>query len=136
MVLDWRKTIENFRGPEKLPGKIGISLYLRMGRLMGCPVCEAYFPKLARSRGFSEIQITEAFGDGSEGGLGPEQRAAVEYGEQVLRCDGGLPEQFSDVLTSERASQVRIFVRTSMMIHALGLAFLPHMIIERTRNRR
>jgi len=137
LVFDWRRTLANLHGAEKLPGKIGISLYLRMARLMGCPVCEAYFPRFARSRGFTKDQIAEALGDIVEKGhLSPEQRAAIDYGEQVLRCDGGRANPLPEELDHLRESQVRAFVRMSMLIHAVGLSCLPHKMIRHSRGHR
>jgi len=134
LLPDWRRVISNLSGPDKIPGPLGVVLYLRMAQLMGCPVCRALFPLMARSKGLSEAQIREALG-GPAGYLDPQLQHAATYAEAVLRADGGAVAAPRE-LSATRCEQVRTFVRVSMLIHSIGLMFLPHSLIEHARSGR
>ncbi len=58
--------IAGFRGDGRLDGATRIAVQLRLAKLLGCPVCRALFPALARRAGVSEAGVQAALhGDGA-----------------------------------------------------------------------
>ena len=67
------------------------------------------------------------------GDNGPFTEPALEFAEKILRNDGGLPPDCGDLLNPHLQSQIQTFVRTEMVIHSIGLMFLPHNMIDKAR---
>jgi len=110
-----------------------LAVQLRLAKLMGCPVCLGLFPGLGQRAGLSEVAVQSALG-GRREGLSVEAHAATRWAEAVLAAGGDPPEVAPGValdLTVQQREHLNYVVRLERLVHAVGLAFLPHTMIER-----
>lgn len=122
-----------FTGDDKLTGEQRLAIQLRITKLMGCPVCQALFPPMATNAGFDDLQLEEAL-RGGDMALRPEVAAAADWAAAVLLSDGREPPgdvARSGYLSDQQRDHIATFTRLEMAIHAIGLSFLPHSMIER-----
>jgi hypothetical protein len=122
----------SWKGPEKMSGKTRILLFLRLAKRMGCPVCRGIFPRMARSRGMDENEINEALG-GPSGYLSADRAEALSFADAILQAGGELPSSQPKNLPLQQQQQILTFVRLEMVIHSVGLMFLPHRMIQEAR---
>ncbi len=135
---DSNSIIAGFKGDERLTASQRLAMQLRITKIMGCPVCLNLLPPLARKAEFDEDQIQDAM-NGGMGTLSPDVAAAADWAEAVLLADGDEPDEEdvveSALLTDLQREHILTMTRIEMVVHSLGLAFLPHQVIERARGR-
>jgi hypothetical protein len=122
-----------FLGPDRIDGKTRVLFFLRMARLMGCPVCLKLFPTIGAQAGLDTAAIRSAM-DGRADGLSPDQFAVISWAADVMASKGEPPAAVSPeamILTSVQRDHLVAGVRLELLIHATGLMFLPHRWIER-----
>ncbi len=107
------------------------ALMLRQAKLLGCPVCRAIFPKLARKAGLTDAEVEAAL-HGDLERLPPGIGAALAWVEAVIAADGGEPWQETPLSEGERRF-LTFWTRFDLLVHDVGLFFLPHAWIERAR---
>ena len=125
--------VRGFTGEGRLERATRIAIFLRMSKMLGCPVCRALFPKLAPSAGLDAAAVESAIrGDGA--GLEAEAAAAIAWVEAVMAADGdeplAVPEAAQPLSPAQRAHLLQA-VRIERVVHATGLLFLPHALVER-----
>jgi hypothetical protein len=122
-----------FRGPDRIDANRRVLFFLRMARLMGCPVCLGLFPRIGARTGIDAAAIRSAM-DGRADALSAEQYAVVAWAGEVMAGKGEPPAQPSPeamILTPVQRDHLVAGVRLELLIHATGLMFLPHRWIER-----
>lgn len=110
-----------------------LAVQLRLAKLMGCPVCLGIFPGLGQRAGLSGVAVQSAL-SGRREGLGTEALAATRWVEAVLSAGGQPPEVAPGIAlepTVEQREHLVYIVRLERLVHAVGLSFLPHSMIER-----
>jgi len=110
-----------------------LAIQLRMAKLMGCPVCLGIFPRLGQRAGLSAVAVQSAL-LGRHEGLSVEAHAATRWVEAVHAAWGALPEVAPGVamdLSARQREHLTFVVRLERLVHAVGLLFLPHGMIER-----
>ncbi len=128
--------IHAFRGDYRIDAKTRIAVQLRLARLMGCPVCASFFPPLARRIGLSPEAVESAFA-GTPEGLTEKQFGAVTWAGELARGDGTEPTEIPEPvyqISQLMREQLILQTRIELLIHATGLMFLPHRMIENTFN--
>lgn len=120
-------------GEHRLSLKTRTAVQLRLARLLGCPVCLAVFPPLAERAGHSSTSMQSAL-EGSPVGLSTEAHGAMAWAEEIVRGDGDepamIPAAAAELSQVQRAHLLQL-TRLELLIHATGLMFLPHSLIER-----
>jgi len=114
-----------------------LAVQLRSSKLLGCPVCLKLFPGLGPRAGLSSVQVDDALA-GRLAGLPPEAAGAVAWSEAVLIAGGAAPDVVPEPALELRASQrdhLLALTRLEIVIHSIGLMFLPHSMIERAFSR-
>ncbi len=133
VVTDLGVLPPGFRGEERLTGSQRLAMQLRITRIMGCPVCLSLFPTLARKAEFDEEQIRDAL-LGGLGALSPDVAAAADWAGAVVLAGGEEPEEEEDeILTDLQRTHIVAMARIEMLVHSVGLAFLPHRLVEKAR---
>lgn len=107
------------------------ALMLRQAKLLGCPVCRAIFPRFAERAGLCAAEIEAAI-HGDLERLPDEMAAALAWIEAVLAAGGGVPYQESP-LSEQQREFLTFWTRFDLLVHDVGLFFLPHAWIERAR---
>jgi alkylhydroperoxidase family enzyme len=110
-----------------------LAVQLRLARLLGCPVCLKLFPGLGPRAGLTDDQVKDALA-GDLHDLPPEAAGAVAWMEAVLAGGGTAPVEVPEAALVLRASQrdhLLATTRLEIVIHSIGLMFLPHSMIER-----
>ena len=125
--------ISSFSGPKRIDLKTRLIIQLRMSQLMGCPVCKNIFPLVAKGSGFMKEEIKESLYGTPDGYLNQEARDVVLYVEDVLRAHGELPALSPATLPNYRCKQIQTSVRLEMIVHSIGLMFLPDHFIQDVR---
>ena len=125
--------MRGFTGEGCLERSTRIVILLRLSKMLGCPVCRALFPKLAPSAGLDAAAVDSAIrGDGA--GLAAEAAAAIAWVGAVMAADGDeprvVPEEAQSLSPAQRAHLLQA-VRIKRVVHATGLLFLPHALVER-----
>jgi alkylhydroperoxidase family enzyme len=124
--------VDGFRGPERLLPDTRVAIQLRLAKLLGCPVCRALFPGVARRAGLSDSQVHAAL-NGEIDQLPPEASAALTWVEAILSGGGSPPLAVPDPATRLSAKQrdhLAVYTRLDIVVHSTGLLFLPHSMIE------
>jgi hypothetical protein len=131
-------------GPHLLPPKddglewsTRLAVQLRLAKLLGCPVCVKLFPGLGPRAGLSSGQVEDAL-TGNLAMLPAEAAGAVAWTEAVLVAGGTAPIEVPEPALVLRASQrdhLLATTRLEIVIHSIGLMFLPHKMIERAFSR-
>lgn len=114
-----------------------LAVLLRMARLQGCPLCLKLFPRLGPRMGLTDQAVQSAL-DGSPQHLSTETQAALAWIEAITLGRGDEPEVVPGpamALSAGQRSSLLFRARLSLLIHATGLMFLPHALIERARAR-
>ena len=114
-----------------------LAVQLRLAKLFGCPVCLKLFPGLGPRAGFTSGQVDDALA-GRLAALPPEAAGAVAWTEAVLGGGGTSPDAVPEPALVLRASQrdhLLATTRLEIVIHSIGLMFLPHSMIERAFSR-
>ena len=135
LVTGFPHLTSGFKGDSKIDGATRVAVMLRLARLMGCPVCASFFPRTGPLVGLNRGAVRSAF-EGRPDHLSAEQYAAVVWAGEILVADGDPPLEVPEpcsVLSDERLDQLVAAVRLEMVVHAVGLMFLPHRLIRRTR---
>ena len=125
--------VRGFTGEGRLAGSTRLAVQLRFAQLLGCPVCKALFPKLAPKAGMDAEAVQSAF-EGRPAGLSEEAGAALAFVDAVVGADGAIPHELPDAAMKLSEAQRRHLVqgvRIEMLVHSVGLMFLPHSMIER-----
>jgi len=133
LVLNHQHVLPGLLGPERLAPATRIAVQLRLARMLGCPVCVGLFPAMARRAGLSGEGIRSAL-EGRSAGLSEEQYGAVAWAEAILLADGEPPLHLPEAawsLSDAQRSHIHWFIRLELLVHATGLLFLPHALIER-----
>lgn len=107
------------------------ALMLRQAKLLGCPVCRAIFPRMARRSGLSDEQVEAAI-HGDLERLPAEMGAALAWVEAAIAAGGGEPWQESPLSEAQREF-LTFWTRFDLLVHDVGLFFLPHAWIESAR---
>ncbi|GMV38516.1 MAG: hypothetical protein AMXMBFR64_02320 [Myxococcales bacterium] len=128
--------------PEFLGGFVGegrvepatrVAFFLRMSKLLGCPVCRALFPKLAPMAGIDAAAAERAI-HGEAAGLPAEAAAALAWAEAVMEAGGDEPAQVptaAAALSDAQRAHLLQAIRIERVVHATGLLFLPRAMVER-----
>lgn len=120
-------------GFSKVDGGTRVAVQLRMAKLLGCPVCLALFPRIGRRAGLDASAVEDAV-HGRVERLGGPRGAAVAYVEAVLAAGGQAPDALPEAATTlagEERDHWLAAVRMELIVHDVGLMFLPHSAIER-----
>jgi len=110
-----------------------LAVQLRLARLLGCPVCVGLFPGLGPRAGLTSDQVQAALA-GDLQPLPPEAGGAVSWAEAIIVGGGTAPLEVPEAALVLRASQrdhLLATTRLEIVIHSVGLMFLPHRMIER-----
>jgi alkylhydroperoxidase family enzyme len=123
--------LAGFREPNALRPATRMAVQLRLARLLGCPVCRALFPGLGRRAGLSGDAVRAAL-EGELAALPSEAAAAVAWIDGVVRLGGYAPEvtEATGTLSDVQRDHLVIMARLDIVIHSVGLMFLPHSMIE------
>jgi AhpD family alkylhydroperoxidase len=125
--------VHSFKPAGKIDPTIRMAIQLRYARLMGCPVCAGIFPRVATKAGLSPEAVKSAL-DGAADGLTPEQHGAVVWVGELVKSGGVEPAEVPEaarVLSQLLREQLATMTRLELVVHAAGLMFLPHRLIER-----
>lgn len=125
--------VRGFTGEDRLDGATRVAIFLRLSKMLGCPVCRALFPKLAPSAGL-DLAGVEAAIQGDATALTAQAAAAIAWVEAVMGADGAEPTEIPEAartLTDPQRAHLLQAVRIERIVHATGLMFLPHTMIER-----
>ncbi len=123
--------IAGFRNDRRLDGATRIAVQLRLATLLGCPVCRGLFPALARRAGVSEAGVQAALhGDGAA--LPAQTAAALAWVEAIVRAGGDppAPVEAAAALSGPQRDHLVVLTRLDLIIHSVGLMFLPRSMIE------
>jgi hypothetical protein len=110
-----------------------LAAQLRLARLLGCPVCLKLFPPLGPRAGLARDQVEDVL-NGDLRTLPAEAAGATAWVEAVLRSGGTAPLEVPEAALVLRASQrdhLLATTRLEILVHSIGLMFLPHSLIER-----
>lgn len=124
--------VAGFRGPDQLRSSTRAVLHLRLAKVLGCPVCRAIFPGIARRAGLSTEEIDAAL-RGDPQALPVEAGAALAWVEAMLP-DGEQPPEVPELarrLSERQRAHLATYLRLDLVVHSTGLMFLPHRMIER-----
>ena len=125
--------LSGLTGPDRLDLGSRLAFQIRGARLMGCPVCLELFPRIATKAGFDAATVDRIL-EGELAGLSPEVAGVVSWAEAVITGDGAEPELVPGpamALSSIQRSHLLFLARLELVVHAAGLMFLPHSLIER-----
>ncbi len=134
LLRERNQLVPGFRGIHRLPATARVAVHMRSARIFGCPVCAELFPRIAARQGFTDEEIA-AISAGLVDDLPDEIRGAVEWASAVLEGGGDAPFEVPEsarALSDEQLSHLQYMMRLERLIHATGLVFLPHSLIERT----
>ena len=124
--------VAGFKGTNSLRADTRIAVQLRLSKLLGCPVCRALFPGIGRRAGLTDTFMDAALrGDGSA--LTGEPAAALAWMEEVVRTGGhpAAPVAPATELTAAQRDHLLILTRLDIIVHSVGLMFLPHSMVAR-----
>ncbi|HEY3354326.1 MAG TPA: hypothetical protein VGQ83_13825 [Polyangia bacterium] len=110
-----------------------LAVQLRLAKLLGCPVCLKLFPPLGPRAGLTDDAVGAAL-QGEGPALSPEAAAAVAWIEAVIVGDGTAPAEVpaaAAALTPAQRNHLLAQARLEIVIHSVGLMFLPHRVVER-----
>ncbi len=110
-----------------------LAVQLRLAKLLGCPVCLGLFPGLGPRAGLTSGQVQDALA-GDLRALPPEAAGAVAWTEAVIVGGGTTPLEVPEaamVLQASQRDHLLATTRLEIVIHSIGLMFLPHSMIER-----
>jgi hypothetical protein len=110
-----------------------LAVQLRLARLLGCPVCLRLFPPLGPRAGLARDQV-EGVLAGDLRTLPAEAAGAVAWVESIIVSGGTAPLELPEAALVLRATQrdhLLATTRLEIVIHSIGLMFLPHSLIER-----
>ncbi len=127
------RLISGFIGQERLTLQTRLAVQLRLAKLLGCPVCLNLFPRLGAKAGLDEAAVQSAI-FGSPEGLEEEALASITWIEAILRANGETPEVVpatAMALSSSQRAHLLKWSQLEIIIHSLGLFFLPHRLIEK-----
>ncbi len=127
--------VSGFAGRYRLDGAIRVAVMLRLSRLMGCPVCANFFPLTGPMVGLSRHAVRSA-SEGRPDHLSPEQYAAILWAGEIQVAGGERPSSVPEpcgILSEQDLDHLVSAVRLELLVHAVGLMFLPHPWIRRTR---
>ena len=123
---------QGFHGPDALAPSTRVAVQLRLSKLLGCPVCRGLFPGLAKRAGLDDDAIAAALrGEGAA--LPAQAAAALAWVDSILRA-GGEPHEVveaAEALSVDQRDHLVAFTRLDLIIHSLGLTFLPHAWVVR-----
>lgn len=121
-----------FVGEGRLEPATRVAFFLRMSTLLGCPVCQVLFPRLAPRVGLDGAAVEGAV-RGEVAGLPAEAAAALAWAEAVMAADGDDPGEVpaAAALTEAQRAHLLQAVRIERVVHATGLLFLPRALVER-----
>ncbi len=131
VILGGAQLLDGLRGDGRLAGSTRIAIQLRLAKLLGCPLCRALFPALAQRAGMGEAEVQAALrGEGAQ--LAPETAAALAWVDEIVRA-GGQPQSCEAAagLTAAQRDHLVVLTRLDVIIHSVGLMFLPRSMIER-----
>jgi hypothetical protein len=137
LARNWQQLLPDLLSPERLELKSHLAAHLRLGKLFGCPLCLRLFPPLLMKAGL-EAQHVEEIVCGELRASPPQVRAAVSWIEAAFATKGQKPELVpaaAMVLNAHQRAYLLNVVRLEMIIHATGLMFLPHAMIQRALQR-
>jgi hypothetical protein len=132
LVRELPRLVSGLVGTGKVSPEARVAAQLRMAKLFGCPVCLHLFPRIAASVGLDAAAV-ESAKHGVSTGLSPEAHGAVVWVGEVVSLEA-LPEVVPGPAMNLSATQregLVAMVRLDRIIHAVGLFFLPHAVIER-----
>jgi hypothetical protein len=130
-VARWVPHLRPPRG-ERLEWSSRLAAQLRQAKLLGCPVCLKVFPPLGPRAGLSSREIDGILA-GDLTGLPVEAAGAAAWVEALIRADGREPAEIPEaaqVLTAGQREHLAAMVRLELLVHSVGLFFLPHSLIE------
>lgn len=133
LLRERNQLVPGFKGIHRLPATARVAVHLRSARILGCPVCAELFPRIAARQGFTEEEIA-AISSGLVEDLPVEIRGAVDWATAVLEGGGEAPFDLPEsalALSDEQRNHLQYMMRLERLIHATGLVFLPHSLIER-----
>ncbi len=110
-----------------------LAVQLRLARLLGCPVCVNLFPGLGPRAGLSSSQVDDALAGRLES-LPPTAAGATAGVEAIIVGGGTAPLEMPEAAMALQARQrdhLLATTRLEIVIHSIGLMFLPHSMIER-----
>ena len=110
-----------------------LAVQLRLAKLLGCPVCLKLFPPLGARAGLAADQVQDVLA-GDLRSLPPEAAGAAAWVEAIIVGGGTAPLEMPEAALALRASQrdhLLATTRLEIVIHSIGLMFLPHSVIER-----
>jgi len=110
-----------------------LAVQLRLAKLLGCPVCLGIFPGLGPRAGLTADQVSDVLA-GDLGTLPAEAAGAVAWVEAIIVGDGTAPLEVPEaalVLHASQRDHLLATTRLEIVIHSIGLVFLPHSMIER-----
>lgn len=124
--------VPGFVGHGRLAGQARAGAQLRLARLVGCPVCAALFPGIARRAGLSAAEV-EAAARGEIAALPREVAGSVAVVEETVRGGGQLRElpEAARALTDGQREHLVVWIRLELVVHSVGLLFLPQSMIDR-----
>jgi len=125
--------LPGFAGTHKLPAATRVAVHLRASRVLGCPVCAGLFPRIATRQGFTDDEIASITAGWTDD-LPDEIRGAVAWAEAILEAEGEAPwevPEAAQALSDEQRDHLQYTLRLERLVHATGLMFLPHSLIER-----
>ena len=124
--------LPGFAGPSRLPAATRVAVHLRAARIFGCPVCAGLFPRIAARQGFTDEEIA-SISAGWTDDLPEEIQGAVAWASAVLEAGGDAPyevPEMAELLSDEQRDHLQYMMRLERLVHATGLMFLPHALIE------
>lgn len=133
LIRDRNLILPGFQGMHRLPTTTRVAVHLRAARILGCPVCAGLFPRIAARQGFTEEEIA-SISAGWVDDLPEEIRGAVDWAGAILESGGDAPYEVPDsalALSDEQRDHLQYMMRLERLVHATGLMFLPHSLIER-----
>jgi hypothetical protein len=131
-IADWGPRLRPAR-EDGLAWSTRLAVQLRLARLLGCPVCLKLFPALGPRAGLDRDQVDGALA-GDLRTLAAEAAGAVSWVESIIVSGGTVPLELPEPALALRASQrdhLLATTRLEIVIHSIGLMFLPHAMIER-----
>jgi len=131
-LIRWAPHLRPPRG-EALEWSSRLAVQLRQAKLLGCPLCLKLFPPLGPRAGLSAREVDGILA-GDLTGLPVEAAAAVSWVEALIRAGGEAPDEIPEAalaLTAGQREHLAALVRLEILVHSVGLFFLPHSMIER-----
>lgn len=125
--------VHSFVGDHRLQPDLRVAMHLRFSRLMGCPICARFFPKLGPKVGLNPVAVHSAM-NGHPEALTPVQYGVVVWAGELVTSDGVIPDDIPEpalALSQLVREQIATATQLELVVHATGLMFLPHSWIRR-----